>query len=74
MKKNTTIGTTEAAERLTEAGVPVTASSIRRWAANGFAIRIAGRWRIPTQNIVELENKLAAAANDDQVLPCASAS
>jgi len=46
-----TISTTQAA-RLNEVGLPVTASSIRRWCAQeGFGIRLMGRWRIPETRI-----------------------
>jgi hypothetical protein len=71
MKNFQTISTDEATVRLNEAGVPVTASTIRRWCAEeGFAVRIGGRWRIPERNVVEVERKLIAANDDGLVLPC----
>jgi hypothetical protein len=72
-KLPTTISTTEAAARLNDAGLPVTANSIRRWCSEGFGIRFMGRWRIPADKIAELEGKLRRAAND-QVPTCRSSS
>lgn len=69
----TTISTTEATARLNDAGLPVTASSIRRWCPQGFGIRLMGRWRIPAGKVAELESKLRAAAND-QVPTCRASS
>ena len=75
MKNNLrTISTTETADRLIEAGLPVTASSVRRWCAQGFGIRLMGRWRISASKVAELENKLRIAANDDQVPTCRASS
>jgi hypothetical protein len=66
MKKNlSTISTTQAAVRLNEVGLPITASSIRRWCAQeGFGVRLMGRWRIPERRVVELEHKLGSASDE----------
>jgi len=70
MRKNlSTTSTTQAAVRLNEVGLPITASSIRRWCAlEGFGIRLMGRWRIPESRIAELEHKLRSAS--DEVPSC----
>jgi hypothetical protein len=70
MRKNlSTISTNQAAVRLNEVGLPITASSIRRWCAlEGFGIRLMGRWRIPETRIAELEHKLRSAS--DEVPSC----
>jgi hypothetical protein len=70
MRENlSTISTAQAAARLNEVGLPVTASSIRRWCAQeGFGIRLMGRWRIPEIRIAELEHKLRSAS--EEVPPC----
>jgi excisionase family DNA binding protein len=50
------IGTTEAAVRL-----DVTEQTVRKWCAEGFGIRVGGRWRIREDLVEELENKLRGA-------------
>jgi excisionase family DNA binding protein len=50
------IGTTEAAIRL-----DVTEQTVRKWCAEGFGVRIGGRWRIREDRVNELEDKLSSA-------------
>jgi hypothetical protein len=68
--ENKTISPSETATRLSKAGCPTSESSVRRWCSQGFGIRLMGRWRIPETRVAELERKLCAAGNCQQVPTC----
>lgn len=59
------ISTSEAARRL-----GVTPQCVRRWAKDGFAIRLKGRWRVPIAAVEKIETDLAEAQRNAGVRSC----
>jgi hypothetical protein len=54
------IGTTEAVIRL-----DVTEQTVRKWCAEGFGVRIGGRWRIREDRVEEIENLLCGGGSGE---------
>jgi hypothetical protein len=65
MTKNT-LTPAQAADRLADAGRPTTASTVRRWCAEGFGTKVMGRWCISKERVAELEQELCVAPVDRQ--------